>query len=133
MFHQHGSVIQNPGFQISHSKTIQNLSLLVGFLDWILVSAPPTSDICSRIRGIISNVLDRVLEPRSSRTRVSPFGASNTVMDEQGITEVEALEQAFHIQVEDMNLANLESEGFNFDILDTYSWLDNLDPSITAH
>ena len=45
---------------IPRSETIQNLSLLVAFLDWVQPSAP-NGELCHRVKEILSRVLDQLL------------------------------------------------------------------------
>jgi hypothetical protein len=126
VLHPQGRSPQSSRPQFSHSKTIQNLSLLVGFLDWILLSTTPTSDVCSKIRGIITSVLDQILELTPSRAESSVSGTRNALIYEQMPSETVASEQEL-AQDEYMNVGDLQSVGFGLDLLDTYSWLDDLD------
>jgi hypothetical protein len=52
--------------RLSLSNIIQQLSLLVGFLDWVRPSAP-NADLCAECKAIIQRVLDHHLNaPRDS-------------------------------------------------------------------
>ena len=54
---------KHPGsssLMFSKSEIIQNLSLLVAFLDWVKPSAP-NAELCHRVKEILSRVLDQVL------------------------------------------------------------------------
>lgn len=44
------------------SEVIQNLSLLVGFLEWVRPTAA-NSQLCGRMSVIIKRILDQVLDP----------------------------------------------------------------------
>lgn len=48
--------------RIPRSEVIQNLSLLVGFLDWVRPTAA-NSVLCGRMSVIIKRILDQVLDP----------------------------------------------------------------------
>lgn len=80
--------------RITRSSIIQNLSLLVGFLDWVRPSAP-NGDLCMDCKVIIQRVLDHTLNgsvdghsPRASLAYDFP-----------------------------------EPLDFNFELLDTFDWL----------
>jgi len=85
------------------SDTIQNLSLLIGFLDWVKPSAP-NSRLCYRIRDIIRKVLDQVLD--------SPFPDRPE--------EVAGWDAGSEI---DFNLSDFD-DYVNFDLLDTFDWVN---------
>ncbi|KAL5092837.1 hypothetical protein Trisim1_000572 [Trichoderma cf. simile WF8] len=80
--------------RISRSSIIQNLSLLVGFLDWVRPSAP-NGDLCMDCKVIIQRVLDHTLD--GSVDGNSPRAA---------------LAYDFPQPLD-----------FNFDLLDTFDWL----------
>jgi hypothetical protein len=48
--------------RLPRSEVIQNLSLLVGFLDWVRPTAA-NRELCGRMSAIIRRILDKVLEP----------------------------------------------------------------------
>ncbi|KAI1505176.1 hypothetical protein F5X99DRAFT_416250 [Biscogniauxia marginata] len=87
----HGNPPQ--GTDITRSKIIQKLSLLVGFLDWIRPTAP-NGDLCGNCKSIIKHVLDQALN-------VSLTGYGSTG----------AFDWNFSMQVD-----------FDFDLLDTFDW-----------
>lgn len=62
---QSKNAARSPHIHLPRSETIQNLSLLVGFLDWVRPGAP-NYEICRRMSVIISQVLDQVLEGPSA-------------------------------------------------------------------
>lgn len=51
--------------RLPRSEVVQNLSLLVGFLDWVRPSAG-NYKLCGRMRQIIQRILDMVLDPQGS-------------------------------------------------------------------
>ncbi|KND87296.1 hypothetical protein TOPH_08040 [Tolypocladium ophioglossoides CBS 100239] len=79
---------------VTRSNMIQQLSLLVGFLDWVGPSAP-NSDICQSVKRVVRHVLDQTLNPAA---------------DQAGAAEGLGFSA-------DMN------EFFSFDLLDTFDWL----------
>jgi hypothetical protein len=127
-----------PRYVIPRSQTIQNLTLFVGFLDWIQITEPPTTDICSRIRQIVSRVLDEILgggggvggggAPSDNRTsqiasaQVPERGTQPTTM----ATEEELQSAASFAQMDplstmfDFDNADL----WNFELMDTYGWIE---------
>ncbi|KAJ3497072.1 hypothetical protein NLG97_g2177 [Lecanicillium saksenae] len=78
---------------ISRSTIIQQLSLLIGFFDWVRPSAP-NAKLCANCRGIIQRVLDQCLNP-----------------------VVQPVVPTFPI----WNLG--EQPDFNFELMDTFDWL----------
>lgn len=83
---------------IGRSNIIQNLSLLVAFLDWVKPSAPNV-DLCHIVKTIIVHVLDQTL---------------NSQTDLQGAP------------VNLWNLGDLPNDQFgfsNFELLDTFDWI----------
>lgn len=94
---QHRSV---PG--VTKSGVIQQLSLLIGFLDWIGPAAP-NSALCISCKAVIQHVLDQALDGLPiDRSHHGGFDR--------------ALDFNFDIGT-DMG------EFFNFDLLDTFDWL----------
>lgn len=79
---------------LSRSSIVQNLSLLIGFLDWVRPSAP-NGDLCADCKVVIQRVLDHNL---------------NTTMDGGGA--LDTLDWGFATQLD-----------FNFDLLDTFDWM----------
>ncbi|KAF7561636.1 hypothetical protein G7046_g2528 [Stylonectria norvegica] len=82
------------------SKVIQQLSLLVGFLDWVSPSAP-NGDLCGKVKTIINHVLEKILDAIHGHPITQPTieGSSDLPMD--------------------------LDEFFNFELLDTFDWLRN--------
>ncbi|OAQ78064.1 N-terminal binuclear Zn cluster-containing protein [Purpureocillium lilacinum] len=77
------------------SSVIQQLSLLVGFLDWVGPAAP-NGDLCSDVKKVVRHVLDQTLN--------SPGLDKADGVDSMG-------------SLADMN------DFFNFELLDTFDWL----------
>jgi hypothetical protein len=85
--------------EITRSSIVQQLSLLVGFLDWVSPSAP-NGDLCRSCKTVIQHVLDQTLNSSSKPSD----------------TETEEYDWDFSTNV---NLG----EYFNFELLDTYEFL----------
>lgn len=85
---------------VSKSAIIQQLSKLVGILEWVTPVTPNTK-LCANIRDVIQKVLDRVLDPPAQMT--SPSQQTGWMME----------------MTSDMNV----NEMFNFELFDTFDWL----------
>ncbi|KAK8134061.1 hypothetical protein PG984_006073 [Apiospora sp. TS-2023a] len=85
------------------SQIIQQLSLLVGFLEWIRPSAP-NGQLCQTVARIIRHILDQTLDgpPRG----VGPGDDAAPLVDWNTV-----------------DFATDVSNYFNFDLLDTFDWL----------
>ncbi|KAI0131889.1 hypothetical protein BJ170DRAFT_223696 [Xylariales sp. AK1849] len=81
--------------RVTRSAIIQNLSLLVGCLDWVEPSAP-NSNLCANAKTMIQNVLDHSLNSVAS--------------DAQSIPDVFEWDSSAQVD-------------FNFDLLNTFDWL----------
>lgn len=79
---------------ITRSKIIQQLSLLVGFLDWVGPSAP-NADLCAACKTVVQRVLDQTLN-----------GPVDTP------PALDGLGWTFPTELD-----------FNFDLLDTFDWM----------
>ncbi|OTA98882.1 hypothetical protein M426DRAFT_325631 [Hypoxylon sp. CI-4A] len=79
--------------RITRSSIIQNLSLLVAYLDWVSPSGP-NGDLCNDAKSVIQRVLDQTLNAASSVYEPSA-----------------GFEWDFSTQLD-----------FNFDLLDTFDW-----------
>lgn len=84
---------------VKRSAMIQQLSMLVGALDWVAPTAP-NQELCASIKHVVKQVLDRVLDPPQD-TAAAPENVDAFGMDVSA----------------DMN------DLFNFDLLDTFDWL----------
>jgi hypothetical protein len=76
---------------------IQQLSLLVGFLDWVSPTAP-NSNICKSVKEVISRVLDQTLNMANSAAPALDLN----------------WEPGLSTELNDI---------FNFDLLDTFNWV----------
>jgi hypothetical protein len=103
--HSRTSNLTSPSqsFPLPISEMVQNLSLLVGFLDWVKPSQP-NSELCYRIRDIIRRVLNQALDqPKET-------------VDEVG-------DRPWDMGIEmDFNLTEFEDYA-NFELLDGYDWI----------
>lgn len=68
-----------PAYYLPRSEVIQNLSLLVGFLDWVRPTAA-NHELCGRMQQIVKRTLDKILDPpkttntaRTSRVATVPI------------------------------------------------------------
>lgn len=95
--------IQPGRTDITRSSITQQLSLLIGFLDWVSPSAP-NGDLCTSCKTIIKNVLDHTLNALSGPC--DPAG-----------------------EPIDWDLSANFGDFFNFDLLDTFSFLQ---PEMTS-
>ncbi|KAH7305178.1 hypothetical protein B0I35DRAFT_444120 [Stachybotrys elegans] len=99
---------RNP--DISRSSIIQNLSLLVGFLEWVGPDAP-NADLCANCRMVIQRVLDHT------------FNHAGTPMDgEQGIfsQQPDGIDHLLGGPVD----GDSDYLGFGLDLLDTFPLLN---------
>ncbi|RDL35717.1 Uncharacterized protein BP5553_06329 [Venustampulla echinocandica] len=80
-----------PGLRIPRSEVVQNLSLVIGFLEWV---RPPAGNyqICVRMKLIIKRILDRVLDPSppSSQSTAIPAASQRFTSDSTAFTEAAA-------------------------------------------
>ncbi|KAK3936095.1 zinc finger transcription factor YRR1 [Diplogelasinospora grovesii] len=124
--------------KLTRSNIVQQLSLLVGFLDWV-GPTQPNSDLAENVKGIIRRVLDFTLNNpvhttrnthdsnSSSTTTTTTTTTINTNQKNQGDEIQTATEQpvvvvdGWNLDVGDINTDVLQF--FNFDLLDTFDWL----------
>ena len=133
---QHPTVLDNNSivlrYTIPRSKTIQNLTLFVGFLDWIQISEPPSSDVCSRIRQIVSRVLDELLADGGileNRTKPSESmqAQENGMKSAAFAPEGDTLDNTIFGQ-EDPSTTMIDfgdADLWNFELMDTYGWIES--------
>lgn len=98
LINQHRAIPPQSTPRIPRSETIQNLSVFVGFLEWVRPSAPNAA-VCARLLQTIKHTLDRILE--APRPQPAPMPATDT--------ELMAASPAF---------------GAAFDLTDDLSWMD---------
>lgn len=79
----------DPSVKLSRSEVVQNLSLMVGFLEWIRPSAG-NYRLCQRMAKAIKKVLDQVFEPTIEIESVTGGEADSDIMqaDESWIDEL---------------------------------------------
>ncbi|KAK2601669.1 hypothetical protein QQS21_004743 [Conoideocrella luteorostrata] len=87
---------------ITRSRLIQQLSLLVGFLDWVGPMAP-NAESCRSVKKAVRHVLDQALN--------------------EGALQVENAGQMDWVGDWGMELSADMSEFFNFELLHTFDWL----------
>ncbi|TGO28088.1 hypothetical protein BPAE_0032g00310 [Botrytis paeoniae] len=88
-----------PAYYLPRSEVIQNLSLLVGFLDWVRPTAA-NHELCGRMRQIVKRTLDKILDP--PKITNTPKASTSTTVP----------------------ISNLNFEPMAMDDLD---WLDTID------
>lgn len=88
---------------VTKAAVVQQLSLLIGFLDWVNPTAP-NSDLCASTKVVVQHVLDHTLNG-------PPPDLSNG--DAQ-----HGIDFNFNL-----DLAADMGSLFNFDLLDTFDWL----------
>lgn len=79
---------------LPRSEVIQNLSLLVGFLDWVRPTAA-NAELCGRMQQIIKRTLDKILDaPTRSNASPSITNAASMLMTdvEYGSTVLDDLD-----------------------------------------
>lgn len=88
-----------PPYHLPRSEVIQNLSLLVGFIDWVLPTAA-NSELCARMQQIIKRTLDKILDPPKMANTRQSSGAHT-------------------VAISDLNLGSVA--------MDDLTWLDTID------
>jgi len=71
----------NSQLRIPRSDIVQNLSLLIGFLEWVKPSAG-NYQLCGRMRQIIKRILDQILNP--SPPSSAPVASQESNSDRNG-------------------------------------------------
>jgi len=97
--------------RIPRSEIVQNLSLLIGFLEWIKPSAG-NYQLCGRMRHIIKRILDQILNP-------SPPSSAPVASQETNNGEGNGFENG-------MQYDPMLDVGFD-DGLDNLEWLNTVD------
>lgn len=73
-----------PVYYLPRSEVIQNLSLLVGFLDW----ARPTAanhELCGRMQQIVKRTLDKILDPPKININPQASSATEVTISDNGL------------------------------------------------
>ncbi|ESZ95424.1 hypothetical protein SBOR_4165 [Sclerotinia borealis F-4128] len=94
-----GNPAIEPAYYLPRSEVIQNLSLLVGFLDWVRPTAA-NHDLCGRMQQIVKRTLDKILDPPK-------------------ITNTPRTSSATTVPISDMNFEHI--------VMDDLDWLDTID------
>lgn len=97
--------------RIPRSETVQNLSLLIGFLEWIKPSAG-NYQLCRRMRQIIKRILDQILDPTPPRS--APLASQELAAGEGNGFEI------------GMSYDPMLDVGFD-DAMDNLEWLNTID------
>lgn len=100
---------------LTRSSLVQQLSLLVGFLDWVRPSAP-NGAACADSKAIIQRVLDHHLN--AAAAGVVGRGA-NVATNANG----DGNGSGGHHFAESMDWGAMSQPDFNFDLLDTFDWM----------
>lgn len=87
---------------VTRSGIVQQLSLLIGFFDWVSPGVPNV-DLCMSCKVVIQHVLDQTLNGR-------PVNVSSTDVANSGLDHA-------------LDFVPEMGGFFNFDLLDTFEWL----------
>jgi hypothetical protein len=74
--------------RIPRSEVIQNLSLLVGFLEWVRPTAA-NRELCGRMSVVIKRILDQLLDPAPINNGPEPSSAEPAQMPEFDFGQVD--------------------------------------------
>lgn len=109
--------------RLPRSEIVQNLSLLIGFLDWIKPAAG-NYQLCMRMRVIIKRILDQILNPSptsSAPEQAKENGSENGVQVEDGPA-------GSGNGIPPYDPALFEGGGYGYTgELDNFDWLNNVD------
>lgn len=89
----------HPDLRVKRSDIVLQLSLLIGFFDWVRPSAP-NSDLCTAVKNVIKRVLDQTLN-----STVGIIDVQESFLDTG------------------MDFSTDINDYFSFDLLDTFDWL----------
>jgi hypothetical protein len=113
---------QPPGsphvLNLPRSEIVQNLSLLIGFLEWVRPAAG-NYQLCRRMRLIIKRILDQILNP-------SPSSSAPTASQESIQSSGQNFDTASANGIVSFDPAGFDSGNFE-DGLDNLDWLNNVD------
>jgi hypothetical protein len=97
---------------IPRSEIVQNLSLLIGFFEWVRPAAG-NYKLCGRMRHIIKRILDQILNPPPQQQQIAPLPSVDVVPFEGG-GPMQMVGNAVEQGAWDMGLDDL-------------NWLDDID------
>jgi hypothetical protein len=105
-----------PHFPIlPRSEIVQNLSLLIGFLEWIRPAAG-NYQLCGRMRQIIKRILDQILNPSPPASQESIREQPQQAFDTMNATTAEAFDASF------FEPGNYDERLANLDWLNSVDW-----------
>lgn len=78
---------QLPGPRLARSEIVQNLSLLIGFLEWVRPAAG-NYQLCGRMRLIIKRILDQILDPSPPASQTQQQAPAQTPIPSQDSAEL---------------------------------------------
>lgn len=99
----HPTLHARPVPGVTKARVVQQLSLLVGFLDWVNPTAP-NGDLCTSTKAVVQHVLDHTLNHGGGPLDPANGGAQH----------------GFDFP---FDLGTDMGGFFSFDLLDTYDWL----------
>lgn len=110
--------------RMPRSEVIQNLSMLVGFLEWVRPTAA-NRELCGRMSVIIKRILDQVLDPPSlsQQSQGQSQSVQNGLMTPVGVSsgaEMVPLAQAMQFDIGAGGVGDMEM--VDFDWLGTVDW-----------
>jgi hypothetical protein len=120
--------LKNPGGsrpKLKRSEIVQNLSLLIGFLEWVRPAAG-NYQLCTRMRLIIKRILDQILDPSPPSSAPIQQSQSTVLAEPMDTTENGTLEfiGPFDTAVPQPGAFDLSSYENGVDNLD---WLNSID------
>ncbi|KXJ87361.1 hypothetical protein Micbo1qcDRAFT_208372 [Microdochium bolleyi] len=111
---------------VSRSSIIQNLTLLVGFLDWVKPSAP-NSDLCADCKLVIKRVLDHHLNNPAPMPTAAVDPSSQVIGLASDETQLQPSASMNYVEPLDQWMPAEDMPIFNFQLMDTFDWLRNDD------
>lgn len=113
------------GMTMTKARIVQQLTLLVGFLDWVDPTAP-NGDLCASTKAVVQHVLDYTINNSSLLGPHGPSlgGPSNNDNDNANDNAAAAHHHYYNgFDFNNLDLATDMGGFFNFDLLDTFDWL----------
>ncbi|CAG8982274.1 hypothetical protein HYALB_00004508 [Hymenoscyphus albidus] len=125
---------QLPGPRLARSEIVQNLSLLIGFLEWVRPAAG-NYQLCGRMRLIIKRILDQILDPTPPASQPTPAPAPVPSQDSAQLPPVvdtamtgQNFETGFVGQFDTAIPPPAAFDTSNYDgLLEDLDWLNNVD------